>query len=177
MIDTFPSLTTERLSLEPVIASDQGFIYEGLSHPQVIPFFGVSYTSLEATEAQMNWYEKMYREGTGISWKIVSKENGDRLGVISVYYYKPEHQKAEIGFWLLPEAWNQGFASEAIKAVIHYWKSVKSLHRMEAFVEEGNTSSSRLLEKNGFRLEGMMKDCEKKEGRFISLLVYALLLD
>ncbi len=58
-----------------------------------------------------------------------------------------------------------------------YWKNEKSLHRLEAFVEEGNKASSRLLEKAGFRYEGMMQDCEIKDGRFISLLIYAIIFD
>ena len=97
-------------------------------------------------------------------------------GVISVYYYKPEHNKAEIGFWLLPQFWNKGIASEALKAAILYWKKERGLHRLEGFVEEGNTASSKLLEKAGFNYEGKMKECEIKNGNYISLLIYGLIL-
>lgn len=173
----FPELTTERLLLQQVTPEDQQFIFEGLSHPEVIPFYGVRYDSFEATKAQMEWYDKMYEDGTGISWKMVDKKTSDHLGVISIYYYKREHNKAEIGFWLLPEYWNKGFASEALTAVINYWKVEKSLHRLEGFVEEGNTASSKLLQKTGFQYEGMMKDCEMKNGKYISLLIYSLILD
>jgi len=172
----FPELTTERLLLQQVLPEDQQFIFEGLSHPEVIPFYGVRYNSFEATKAQMDWYEQIYKEGTGISWKMVEKQTGKNIGDISVYLYKPEHKKAEIGFWLLPDFWNKGFATEAMTAVLHYWKEEKALHRMEAFVEEGNTASSKLLEKAGFQYEGKMVDCEIKNGNFISLLIYGLIL-
>jgi ribosomal-protein-alanine N-acetyltransferase len=124
----------------------------------------------------MNWYDKMLAESTGIPWKIVDKDTGENLGVICIYYYKPEHNKAEIGFWLLPQYWNKGFASEAVKATIDYWKKEKKLHRLEGFVEEGNIASRRLLEKSGFRYEGKMTDCEIKNGKYISLLIYGLIL-
>ena len=47
---------------------------------------------------------------------------------------------------------------------------------MEAFVEEGNTASSKLLEKSGFQYEGTMHDCEIKNGAYISLRIFALIL-
>ena len=172
----FPELTTERLLLQQVLSEDQQFIFEGLSHPEVIPFYGVRYTTFEATKAQLDWYEKIYQEGTGISWKMVDRTTKENIGNISVYLYRPEHNKAEIGFWLLPQFWNKGFALEAINAAIQYWKKEKGLHRMEAFVEKGNTPSGKLLEKAGFQYEGTMNDCEIKNGQYISLLIYALIL-
>jgi [ribosomal protein S5]-alanine N-acetyltransferase len=170
-----PELTTEWLLLQSIKPEDQSFIFEGLSDPEVISFYGVRYESLEATGAQMEWYKMMEEEGSGTSWKMVEKVSGAKMGVISVYFYKPEHNKAELGFWLLPDYWNKGFASEALVAVIAYWKEEKALHRLEAFVEEGNHASSKLLERAGFLYEGTMRDCEIKDGRYISLLIYALI--
>ncbi len=172
----FPEIETERLLLQQILARDQQFIFEGLSHPDVIPFYGVRYDSFEATKAQMDWYDKMLTEGTGIPWKIVDKQTSESMGVISIYFYKPEHNKAEVGFWLLPQYWNKGFASEALSATTDQWKKEKGLHRLEGFVEEGNTASSRLLEKSGFQYEGIMRDCEIKNGNYISLLIYGLIL-
>ncbi|HEV7330713.1 MAG TPA: GNAT family N-acetyltransferase [Flavisolibacter sp.] len=172
----FPELDTMRLLLQEIKPKDQAFIFEGLSHPEVIPYYGVRYNSFEATEAQMDWYSQLAEQGSGLAWKMVEKQTGEKVGVIAVYAYKPEHNKAEVGFWLLPQFWNKGYASEALQSVNDYWKKVKSLHRMEAFVEEGNTASSKLLEKAGFHYEGTMRDCEIKHGKYISLLIYALLL-
>lgn len=171
-----PEIATQRLLLQEIEPEDQQFVFEGLSNPDVIPFYGVTYGSFEETFVQMQWYQKMVAENSGMSWKIVEKDSGEKAGVISVYYYKPEHNKAEVGFWLLPKFWNRGMATEALKAVMEYWKKVKGLHRMEAFVEEGNSASSHVLEKAGFVYEGKMKDCEMKNGRYISLLIYALIL-
>ncbi|RYF85239.1 MAG: N-acetyltransferase [Chitinophagaceae bacterium] len=172
----FPELTTERLSLQQVLPEDQQFIFEGLSHPQVIPFFGVSYDSFEATKKQMDWYAKAYEEDTGGPWKIIEKASGKKIGVIAYYFHKHEHRKAEIGFWLFPEYWNKGFITEAMQPVISYCKNEKNIHRLEAFVEEGNAASSKLLAKAGFQYEGKMKDCEIKNGKYISLLIYGLIL-
>lgn len=172
----FPELTTERLLLKQVQPEDQGFVFEGLSHPDVIRHYGVSYSSFDAAKAQMDWYNEIFANGTGLSWKLVDTQTSQSIGDISVYLYKPEHNKAEVGFWLLPHFWNKGFALEALQKIIDYWENEKGLHRMEAFVEEENTASTKLLEKAGFICEGKMRDCEIKNGRYINLLIYGLLL-
>ena len=171
----FPELSTERFLLKQVLAEDQAFLFEGLGDPVVMPHNGVYYTSFEETARQLEWYNTNYEAGTGIAWKIADKQTGESIGVISVYYFKPEHKKAEIGFWLLPKFWRQGIASEVIKPVIEYWQNTKGVHRIEAFVEEENTGSTNVLRKAGFQYEGTMRECEIKFGRFISLHIYSLL--
>lgn len=171
----FPVLTTERFLLQQVLPEDQQFIFEGLSHPGIIPFYGVRYDSFEAAATQMEWYEKSYREGTGHPWKIIDKISGEKIGVVAYYYFKPEHRKAEVGFWLFPHYWNKGITTEVLKTVITYCQNEKGIHRLEAFVEEGNMASCRVMEKLGFVYEGTMKECEIKEGKYISLLVYSLI--
>lgn len=171
----YPSLTTPRLLLLPVLPPDQPFVFAGLSHPDVIRHYGVHYETLEETAAQMKWYAQLAASGTGLAWKITDRRSGEKMGVIAVYYFKPQHRKAEVGFWLLPPYWRQGYAKEALLAALHYWQTQKGLHRMEAFVEEENSASSRVLEKAGFRLEGILRNSEIKDGRFISLKVYAWL--
>ena len=170
-----PILTTERFFLEQILPEDQQFIFEGLSHPDIIPFYGVRYESYEAAKKQMDWYEKSYNEGTGGPWKIIDKISGEKIGVVAYYKFDPQHRKAEVGFWIFPQYWNKGIATETLKAVIDYCQKEKSIHRLEAFVEDGNVASSRVLEKLGFTHEGRFRECEMKNGKFIDLNVYGLI--
>lgn len=172
----FPELSSERFLLTQVKEDDLAFLFEGLSDTEVKPYNGIYFKTLEETNKQLEWYAKNYSEGTGINWKVVDKATGEPVGVVSIYYYKPEHRKAELGYWLLKKFWNKGIASEVIPVIIDYWKREKGLHRLEAFVEDENTASNALMEKLGFAHEGTMRECEIKFGRFISLRVYALLL-
>ena len=172
-----PELNTERLLLRQVKDEDQAFIFQGLSHPDVIPFYGVRYNSLEATKAQMEWYAKSIDNDAGGPWKIIHRESGMAMGVIAYYHHNKEHRKAEVGFWLLPQYWHQGYAAEALQEVLRYCQEEKTIHRLEAFVEEGNRASSQLLQKCNFKYEGTMRDCEIKNGKFISLQIYALIFD
>ncbi|MGZ8537539.1 MAG: GNAT family N-acetyltransferase [Flavisolibacter sp.] len=173
----FPELQTPRFLLTRIHADDQQFLFEGLSDPVSMPYNGIYFKTFEETKEQLEWYEKNYQSGTGVHWKIVDKNTREKIGVISYYYYKSEHKKAEVGFWLLNQFWNKGITTEVLKAVIEYCHNVKGIHRLEAFIESENMASARVLEKNGFVLEGTMRDAEIKFGKYISLCVYSLLLD
>src|SRR5918994_216062 len=127
----FPELSTERFKLKRVKEGDLPFLYEGLGDPVAMPYNGVYFDSLEATREQIDYYNRYFAEGSGIPWKIEDKFTGESIGVISIYNYKREHKKAELGYWLLPRYWGKGIAVEVIKTAIHYWQTVKALHRLE----------------------------------------------
>ncbi|HEX7847855.1 MAG TPA: GNAT family protein, partial [Chitinophagaceae bacterium] len=171
----FPELHTERFYLKKILAADQAFIFKGLSDPEVIPFYGVRYDSFEATKAQMEFYNSIWEERTGCWWKIVDKTSNEPVGACGMNNYMPEHEKAEVGYWLLPSHWKKGIMPEVIPVMIgHLFKNWK-LHRLEAVIEPGNDSSCRLSEKLGFTYEGTLREAEMKYGKRISLMVYSLL--
>lgn len=171
----FQELTTPRFLLQQIQPEDQGFVFEGLSHPEVIPFYGVSYASFDATKAQMEFYDSLLRDGTGCWWKIVEQQTSERLGAIGFNNYTEVHSKAEIGYWLLPQFWKRGIISEVLPVVITYMQAEKKIHRIEALIEEGNEGSCHVMQKAGFVLEGKLRDYEWKNGNYISLLMFSLL--
>lgn len=59
--------------------------------------------------------------------------------------------------------------------ISHLFESWK-LHRLEAVIEEGNTGSRRAVEKLGFKLEGKLRESEIKNGKYINLYMYSLLV-
>jgi ribosomal-protein-alanine N-acetyltransferase len=171
----FPQLETTRYWLQEITPNDQSFIFEGLSHPQVIPYYGVSYQTFEATMAQMNFYEEMLASDTGMWWKIVSKETGTKVGAAGFNNFNKQHCRAEIGYWLLPAFWRQGIVSEVLPILVDFIFQKKKVHRIEALVELGNVASEKVLKRLGFTYEGLMRDCEIKNGTYISLSIYSLL--
>ena len=56
MKSRFPVLESERVVLRQFIVSDLEGVFKGLSHPNIIKYYGISYDSLEATKEQMNWF-------------------------------------------------------------------------------------------------------------------------
>ena len=173
MIEAFPVLKTERLLLRQFRQDDIDKVFYGLSHPEVIEYYGVHYDTLEATQAQMDWFDKLETSRTGIWWAVCSTEDGAFLGAGGFNNWSHESQKAEIGFWLLPEQWGRGIMTEAMPLICNYGFGKMGLYRIEGFVESDNWNCKKALKKLDFRLEGTMEDCEVKNGRFISLDIYA----
>lgn len=173
-----PTIEIERLLLRKVVASDIDNIFEGLSHPDVVKYYGVSFKTLEATKEQMTFYTTLEKEETGIWFAVCSNDDKTFYGACGFNNLSKKHNKAEIGFWLLIDFWGQGIMKEAVPLVCKYGFDKLGLHRIEGFVESDNINCKRLLSKLDFRYEGTIKDCEiKKNGKFISLEIYAKIRD
>ncbi|PKQ46855.1 GNAT family N-acetyltransferase [Confluentibacter flavum] len=166
-----PSITTDRLLLRTITESDLENIYYGLSNPDVIKHYGISYDSLEATNEQMTWFS----DSKQFWWAICSIDNGTFYGACGLNNLSIEHRKAEIGLWLLPDFWGQGIMTEAMPLICSYGFEQLELHRIEGFVESDNQNCKKAMAKLDFQHEGTMKDSEIKNGRFISIDIYAKL--
>lgn len=166
-------IQTNRLLLRPIVAGDIDHVFTGLSHPDVIKYYGVSFHTLEATKEQMTWFADLEKNGTGMWFAVCSLDNKTFYGAGGLSSLSREHRKAEIGFWLIPDFWGQGIMTEAMPLICDYGFDRLGLHRIEGFVESDNTNCKNAMAKLDFQHEGTMKECEMKNGRFISLDIYA----
>ncbi len=173
--EPFPELRTPRFRLDQLVPADKRKVFEGLSNAQVIRYYGVSYDTLDATQRQMDWYNELWQTGTGRWWAIRVRGDRELIGACGFSNGQVIHRRAELGFWLLPAFWRTGVMSEALPVVLHHGFTDMNLHRVEAFVETDNKASRRLLHKLGFIHEGTMRDFEIKNGKFLSLEVWARL--
>ena len=169
-----PNLISDRFELKPVKSSDIENIYKGLSHPEVIRFYGVSFESMEETREQMEWYADLIKNKTGVWWTISDKESGSFLGAAGLNDMNLDKGTAEIGFWLLPENWGRGIMKEALSTIIQYSFQTLNLKEIAGFVETENSNCIRIMEKLGFTLKKTLIDAEKKGDKRISLHVYTL---
>lgn len=136
-------------------------VYRGLSDPRVVANYGVSYDSLTACQAQMDWYAELTHTGRGAWHLIRDRHTGEPLGAIGYNNADPEHRRAELGYWLYPEHWGKGVMSAALQLWLPLTYRTTALHR--------------LLERAGFHYEGTARECERKGDGFISLRHYAIL--
>ena len=83
-------------------------------------------------------------------------------------------RSAEIGYWLGEPFWGRGIATEALGAMTEYAFEHFDICRLEAGVFEWNPASMRVLEKNGYVLEGRARLGIVKDGRIGDRLLYAL---
>lgn len=82
----------------------------------------------------------------------------------------------EIGYWLGRAFWGRGLATRATALLCDYaWRRHPEVVRLQAEVFGWNAPSCRVLEKNGFSLEGRMRQAITKDGQTIDALMYSKL--
>ena len=86
-----------------------------------------------------------------------------------------ERISAEVGYWLGEKYWGKGITSSAIKGIVEYGFSDLGLERIFAKPLEHNTASRRVLEKNNFKLEGIMEKSCIKKGKIHNQALYAII--
>ena len=164
-----------RISLRDIVSTDLNNIFRGLSNPDVIKYYGVSFNSLEATREQMTWFLDLEKNETGKWWAVCDSITSEFLGAGGFNDLNKQLKKAEIGFWLLPEFWGKGYMQEAFPIICDYGYNKLGLQRIEGFVESKNTRCKIAVEKLGFKLEETQRDTEVKNGKFISVDIYSKL--
>ena len=162
-------LKTEKSLLRDIEGSDIDTVFRGLSNPDVIKHYGVSFDSLEETKEQMKWFAD-----TKQKWfAICSVDNNVFYGAGGLNDISKKHKKAEIGFWLLPEYWGKGIMKKVVPVICDYGFDKLELHRIEGFVDSENKNCKRAMSALDFELEGTMRDCEIKNNKFVSIEVYS----
>ncbi|MDQ0269323.1 GNAT family N-acetyltransferase [Cytobacillus purgationiresistens] len=172
----FPELKTERLTLRNATINDSNDLFELYSSKAVVEYMPFTpFTSVEQAVNEMNWYQQIFDEQTGLRWMIQDRESKKVIGTCGYLNYERTNNRLEIGYDLSPEYWGRGLMPEAVKSIIQFGFSTMNLNKIEAKIEPANTASLRLMEKLGFQKEGLLRQHEFEKGRYIDLAVFSLL--
>jgi ribosomal-protein-alanine N-acetyltransferase len=115
-----------------------------------------------------------WNDGTKAVFAIVDNATGRLAGVVSLMI-KPDHRRAELGYWIAVQSWKRGYATEASQRLIDFGFEVLGLHRIESRHFLRNPASGRVMQKVGMQKEGVERDWAIKWDRFESLAVYSIL--
>ena len=113
--------------------------------------------------------------GTSVTFIIEKKAGKEFCGLIEVRDIEHEHSQGELSFWLAINAWGQGYMSEVVQVIIRYSFEVLSLNRLYAYHMLRNPATGRVLEKNGFGQEGLLRQRVQKWGKFEDVVLMAIL--
>lgn len=172
----FPIITTDQLVCCQIIANDAAILHQYWSDPAVTEYFSLeSFQSIEETLDMIVLLNSLPEKNEGIRWAITRKADNKVLGTCGFHNVKQEHFRAEIGYELGKEYWCQGFMTEALMAILTYGFNYMDFNRVEAFVNYGNIRSTGILEKLGFKLDGILREYEYNRGKFVNQYCYSLL--
>ncbi|WP_380179605.1 GNAT family N-acetyltransferase [Kalamiella sp. sgz302252] len=99
---------------------------------------------------------------------IKLRESGEPLGLIGANAEWSPWRQAEVGYSLLSQQTGKGYGSEALGALADWLFTECCFHKLKAQVVEGNWPSRRILEKNGFRLEGTLRENYLLRGEWVN---------
>lgn len=82
--------------------------------------------------------------------------------------------RAEIGYWLAKPYWGRGIMTAVVRSACEFALNEWKLVRITAHVFDFNEASARVLQKNGFEFEGLLRKHHRKDGEFLNSKLYAL---
>ncbi|MDH3365893.1 MAG: GNAT family N-acetyltransferase [Thermoplasmata archaeon] len=173
----FPELSTERLELCEITSSHVDWYFEHFNTPEIIAGQGFPGPSnLEAAKEELDRYiVGLFKEGGGFRWGIRLMGESEIIGSAGFYSWDKENAKADMGYELRPPYWGKGIMKEALERIVTFGFEEMGLNRIKVTIMSNNPRSMGLIEKVGFRREGIMKDYSKFEGEYTDEHFFAML--
>ncbi len=166
-ICAFHDLKGERLCFKALDIKDTEEIHCFASDPNVKRFIGWPLmTTLEETRSHIEKMLKNESEGTHLYASVIIKATGKIIGTVMIFNFSQADNYAEIGYVFHADSWGKGYGTEAISLVSNFAFDCLNLHRLNARIVDVNIGSARVLEKNGFMLEGRLRDYYNIDGSY-----------
>lgn len=108
--------------------------------------------------ARMHRYRQDFAAGTAIAYLIFENEADLLVGGITLGNIRHGvSQSAQIGYWMGERYAGRGYMQDALRTLLVHAFNMLRLHRIEAACIPGNYPSIRVLEKAGFKREGLAR--------------------
>ncbi len=171
-----PILRTGRLVLRPFTLADAAAVQRLVGAREIASttaFIPHPYEDGMA-ETWIDTHPARLADGTGIIYAITLSMTETLCGAIELAI-KPEHQRAELGYWIGVPYWGQGYCTEAAATLLDHGFRALGLHRILAMHLARNPASGRVMQKIGMRHEGTLREHMLKWGVFETMEYYAIL--
>jgi RimJ/RimL family protein N-acetyltransferase len=170
-MDQQPVLATDRLLLRPYTLADARAVQ------QLCGDYAVSATTLlpyPYPDGLAEIWIASLSDGDAAAFAVTLARDGTLIGGARLRI-ETDHARGELGFWIAKSCWGQGYATEAVRALIEYGFSVLGLHRIHAMHFTRNPASGRVMEKCGMVHEGRLRGHIKKWGVYEDVEIWGIL--
>jgi len=176
-LQTFPQLETKNLLLRRIRQTDASALFKILSDNEVTEFYDDdAFVDISQASDQIEAWENGFKNQGSIRWGISRKDENYLIGTCGYYGFHNWYRRASIGYELARNYWRQGIMKDALNAIIDFGFGKLELNRIEAVVMPENNASIKMLEKLGFRNEGLLEEYEKWGSKgFVDLCMFAML--
>lgn len=156
---TLPTLSGQRVILRWPSESDAAELFEIFGDPDVTRFWSHGpFRNVEEAEGLVREIHRFFAERVLFQWVVVDRLSGGVIGTCTLHRWCGRHRRAEVGFALRKSLWGGGWMRDAVSVMIDFAFSTLNFHRLEADVDPRNQRSLALLERLGFRREGLLAE-------------------
>lgn len=171
----YPTLETERLILRPFVLRDALRVQALAGDRRVAEMTAeIPYPYPDGVaEAWISNHLLEWRTHRLIALAVTSKTTGALVGAVSLRLFA-QGPRAELGYWIGVPYWNNGYCTEAARALVTYGfeelelESIQARHRIE------NPASGRVMEKLGMRCEGVAPHAGIRNAKLLDLVDYSI---
>ena len=163
-------LEGERVELRTIEEEDLSFLQETINDPSVRQFIG-SRNPVNGHQ-EREWYEERGSDEEHV--RLLICRDGEPMGTVGLHPRDEIGVTDEIGIFLAPDYWGEGFGTEASRILTDYAFRERRTHRVMARVFEGNEASRHVWEKLDFRHEGTFVESEYIDGEYVDTNYFAV---
>jgi len=172
---------TERLLLRRARADDIEPLVAGWSDPIMTRFTGArddprAFLTQLVADMQVKAPGDDEPGGPWYQFIVERRADGRVIGDLGAGFGLPGERQVEIGYRILPDHHRQGYAREAVAALLDYLASDHDMHRFVGVAASRNTASTAVLRSLGFRQEGHFRESFLCNGEWLDDDYYALLV-
>lgn len=174
-------IETERLTLRPPVHSDFRAWSSLRRESQDFltpwePSWAADHLTRKAFTNRVYWAQRSVAGGSAVPLFLIRRSDDILLGAITLdNIRRGPAQSGTLGYWTGETFARQGYMREAIGAVVHYGYAKLDLSRIEAACLPENAASRGLLERTGFKYEGVAQSYLQIAGRWRTHVLYAAL--
>jgi ribosomal-protein-alanine N-acetyltransferase len=140
------------------------------------PIWAADHLSRASFTNRVYWSQRAVKNGNAVPLFVFHKEAGQLVGAITLdNIRRGPSQVGTIGYWVGQQYARQGFMSEAIIAMVSHAFGALDLSRVESACLPDNVASRGVLEKAGFKYEGVAQSYIQINGRWRNHVLYAAL--
>ena len=169
-------LDTPRLQLRRLNASDGLGLFNIFSNADVARYLSAPPMASPAdAERKLGDLMAQYASDSAFQLAVTRNDTGELIGTCPIWNIYLQNRRGEIGYVLAKPFWGNGYMSEALAALIDYILDEKNFHRLEADIDPRNVPSATILERLGFKREGLLRERWIVAGEISDSVLYGLL--
>ncbi len=172
-------LTSERLDLRDHVPGDLDALHAWLSDPAVTRYVALRSATRAESQARLDeaLRENDRADRTRYFFAVVLRASGEIIGEagFTVAVRTASGGLADLGYFLLPRFWGQGYATEALQRMVVHCFTALNLHKVTAGCDAANHGSEQVMQKCGLVREAYRRRRRLLDGVWRDTVEYALL--